>query len=448
MPDQRSEPVGVAEERDVLEAGTGPGTPDGGARRMMPAGDGSHRYPGEGQAGAAGVIRTGEQSADSASDEVIEQAEEPLVLVDHNPETLVDERRTEAHPEQFGHPGRPLGRSSPFVFGFFAALGVLLAIGLTQALLSARSVLVLIVVSLFLAVGLNPLVERLIRAGLRRGLAVVCVFVGTILAFVGFGLVIVPPVVEQTQTLVQNLPTAVSELQRSELLNRLNANYGVLDRLQSSVSPGAIGGQVAGGLLGVGKLLVSTVFSTLTVLILTLYFLASLPSIKRQVYRLVPATRRERVSLLGDEILLRIGGYVSGAATVAFIAGVTAFVFLFVAGMPYPAALALFTGAMSLIPMVGATVAMVVVGTVGFFQSVALGVACLIYYTIYQQVENYLVYPRVMRRTVDVPAAMTVIAALVGGTLLGVVGALLAIPTAAAILLIVNEVLLPRQDQA
>jgi predicted PurR-regulated permease PerM len=168
---------------------------------------------------------------------------------------------------------------------------------------------------------------------------------------------------------------------------------------------------------------------------------------KRQAYRLVPATRRERVTLLGDEILSRIGGYLSGAFVVAFIATLTSYVFLLVIGMPYALALAIFVGLLDLIPLIGATIAAVVVSLVGFTESVTLGLACVAFYVAYQQFENYVIYPRVMRRAVDVPAPLTVVAALIGGALLGVVGALLAIPTAAAVLLIVRQVAIPRMDR-
>ncbi|MDP9398290.1 MAG: AI-2E family transporter [Actinomycetota bacterium] len=421
------------------------GTPELGARQLAAQPDGHVGAPSPAPA-AGPKAQAGEQAAD-VDDELVED-DASLRLVDANPETLVDERRTEGHPEQFGRRGAPLPRNSPFYFGFYAALGVLLAWFLARAVAGIRSVLVLLVVSMFLAVGLNPLVERLIRAGLRRGIAVLVVFGGAILAFAAFGAAIVPPVVEQTQTFAGNLPTYVEGLQRSETIRRINEDYGVLDNAQTYLSTGNLGTRLFGGLLGVGKLVANALFSLLTVLILSLYFLASLPNIKREIYNLVPSSRRQRVSLLGDEILLRIGGYVSGAFVVGLIAAVSSFVFLLIVGMPYPAALALLTGVLSLVPMVGATVAMVVVGAVGFFQSLSVGVACLVYYLVYQQVENYVIYPRVMRRSVDVPAAVTVIAALVGGSLLGVVGALLAIPTAAAVLLIVREVVIPRQDAA
>ncbi len=386
------------------------------------------------------------QDAEVARDEAQIARDDALLLVDDNPETLVDVRQ-EDHPEQFGRPGRPLRRNSPFFLGFVGALGVLVAYFLVQAILNVRSVLVLIVVSLFLAVGLNPVVEALIRRGLRRLYAVACVFVLAIAAFIAFGAAIVPPVVVQTQELVANLPDALTELQRSETIRRLNENYGVIDNARAYLTAENLGSRAFGGLVGLGKVVLGAVFSAVTVLVLTLYFLASLPSIKRHVYRIVPASRRERFTLLGDAILLRIGGYVSGAFTIAFIAMVSAYLFLLMMRMPYALALSLLTGVLALIPMVGATLAMLVVATVGFLQSIPVGIACLIYYGVYQQVENYYIYPRVMSKSVDVPAAVAIVAALIGGALLGVVGALLAIPVAAAALLVVREVLIPRMDR-
>jgi predicted PurR-regulated permease PerM len=200
----------------------------------------------------------------------------------------------------------------------------------------------------------------------------------------------------------------------------------------------------------VGRIVLNAVFSAFTVLFLTLYFLLALPAIKRQGYRLVPASRRRRVSLLADEVLRRIGGYVSGAIVVGTLAGLTSYVFLMIIDVPY--VLAILAGLLSLIPVIGATIAAVIVATIATFQSIVLGIACLAFYLVYQQIENYVIYPRVMKRSVNVPAAVTVIAALLGGALLGgallgVVGALLAIPTAAGLLLIVREVVIPRLDR-
>jgi predicted PurR-regulated permease PerM len=188
------------------------------------------------------------------------------------------------------------------------------------------------------------------------------------------------------------------------------------------------------------------VLKALTVLILTLYFLSSFNSIKGTAYRLVPRSRRARFSLISDEVLNRVGGYVAGAVVVALIAGVTSLVWVSSLGIPYPLALALIVTLTDVIPLIGATIGAVIVTTVAFFVSLPVGIATGIFFIVYQQMENYLIYPRVMSRSVDVNPAAAIVGALIGGTLLGFVGALLAVPATAAIQLIMREVLVPRQD--
>ncbi|MCK2215757.1 AI-2E family transporter [Actinomadura sp. ATCC 31491] len=346
----------------------------------------------------------------------------------------------------FGRPGRAL-TGHPFAFGFTAALGVLSAWLLVQALAASASVLILIAVSLFLAIGLNPAVRWLEERGMSRRWAITAVFAAVIVFFVGFGVAVVPPLATQSADFFSQLPAYIGQLQNHPQIRALDQQYQLLDRLQQYLLSGDLGRQVFGGLLGAAGVLVSAVFSALTVLILTLYLLASLRSITALGYRLVPATRRERVRLLGDEVIKRIGGYVAGNLLISLIAGVTTFVFLWIADVPYALALSLMVAITDLIPLVGATIGAAVVTLVGLFVSVPTGIACLIFFIVYQQIENYLIAPRVMMSSVEVPAAATVIAALIGGTLLGVVGALLAIPIAAAIQLVLHEVTLPRQDR-
>ncbi|WP_020386388.1 AI-2E family transporter [Kribbella catacumbae] len=359
-------------------------------------------------------------------------------------ELLIDER----HPsEGMGQPGRPLHRSNPFVFGFFAALGVLVAWGLWNALGQAKSVLILLIVSMFIAVGLNPLVEWFMRRGLKRGLAVGVVFLLMILAVTGVGLAIVPVVTDQIDGLITNAPQWLDLLTKSKTLNELNVRYDFIKKAQDYIQDPALAQKAFGGILGVGKVVANALFSAFTILILTLYFLASLPTVKRAAYSLVPATRRNRVSILGDEVLSRVGGYVSGQFLVAACAGLCMFIFLQIVGLgEYAVALAIVVMFTAFIPMVGGLIGVVLVALIGFTDGLWTGVACLVYGIIYQQIENYVVAPRIMRRAVDIPGAVTVIAALLGGALLGVVGALLAIPTAAAILLIIREVWVRKAD--
>ncbi|SDG54724.1 Predicted PurR-regulated permease PerM [Sinosporangium album] len=344
----------------------------------------------------------------------------------------------------YGLPGKPLAKS-PFLFGLTGGLGVLTAIALAQAVTSARSVIVLIFVAMFLAVGLNPVVEFLQRMRLSRRWAISLVFSGVIGFFVLFGFAIVPPVSQEVSDFAASVPSYLEDLRTNPTVQQLDADYQLLAKLQDYITSGGLGAAVAGGIFGVGAVVFNAFFSGLTLLVLTLYFLGSLSTIKDYLLKLVPTSRRERTQSIGDQILDGIGGYVAGSALISTIAGALSWLFLTVAGARYALALALIIAITDLIPLVGATIGAVLVTGVAFLQSVPLGIACLIFFVVYQQVENYVIYPKVMKRSVDVAPAVTVIAALFGGALMGIVGALLAIPAAAAIALILREVVLPRQ---
>jgi len=187
------------------------------------------------------------------------------------------------------------------------------------------------------------------------------------------------------------------------------------------------------------------VVSVFTVLVLTLYFLSSLPTIKRAAYAMVPASRRPRVAILAEEIMRRVGSYAIGQVLVATINACCSYLMMKIVGIPYAAVLAVVVGLLGLIPMVGATLGALVVALVALFGDPVRALIALTYFLVYQQIENYLISPRIMQRTVSVPGAVTIIAAMVGGALAGVLGALLAIPTAAGLLLLYEEVLVPRQ---
>ena len=344
-----------------------------------------------------------------------------------------------------GRPGRPMNRRSPFRIGFSAALGVGTAYLLYQAVVSARSVLVLVIVAAFLAIGLHPIVTRLEQTGMRRGTAVAIVF-GGLLAFFGlFGYAVLPPIVTQVANFVDALPGYVRDLQGNPRIRDLDSRFGLVDKLNAYVT-GDLGSQIAGNVVSIGQQIAGLILRGLTILILTLYFLSSFNTIKHTAYRMVPRSRRARVSLIGDEILSRVGGYVVGAVVVALIAGVSSLMWVSALGIPYPLALALIVTLTDVIPLIGATIGAVIVTAVAFFVSLPVGIATAVFFLVYQQVENYLIYPRVMARSVDVNPAAAIVGALIGGTLLGFVGALLAVPATAAIQLILREVLVPRQD--
>jgi predicted PurR-regulated permease PerM len=335
----------------------------------------------------------------------------------------------------------------PFRFGFLAAAGALLAYWLGGLLLQVGSILILILVAAFLAAGLNPIVVWLGKRGLARSWSVLVVITGVLLAVALFVVALVPVITDQVSSIADSAPGWIDQLQSNATIKQLDDRYNVLKRAQDAASGGNVGATVFGGVVGVGLKVLSFLANTFIVTVLMLYFLATLPQVKRSAYRLAPASKRTRVTELGDRILHSVGAYVSGAFLVAMAAGISSLIFLFVVGLgKYAVALAAVVTLLDVIPMIGATLGAVVVTLIGFATDPMVGLYCLIFYVAYQQFENYVIYPRVMSRSVNLPGSLIVIAALVGASLLGVIGALLAIPTAAAITLLVKEVFLPRQE--
>ena len=355
------------------------------------------------------------------------------------------------HPVPFGPAGRPFDRQSPFYFGFLATLGGLVGWTLFGIAGQLTTTMTILVVAFFLTLALNPIVEWLLDRGLRRALAVLAVFTGLIVVLVLIGMLVVPPVVSEGSALVSQAPDYVNRLLQTRWLQQLDAEYQIIQRAQEELTKrlqdGSLAAQVFGGVLGAGRAVANGVFQLLTVLILTLYFLATLPRIKQAAYAAIPASRRPRIISLSEEIMRRTGAYAAGQGLVATVNGLSSYIMMSIVGVPYAAVLAVVVGLLGLIPMVGATLGAVIVGVIAFLTEPRMALIVAIYYVVYQQIENYVIVPRVMASTVSVPGAVTIVAALVGGTLLGVLGALIAIPVAAGLLLLYEEVLLPRQRQ-
>ena len=355
-----------------------------------------------------------------------------------------DESAAVASP--YGEPGPPL-EHTPFYMGLLGGLGLAVAYWLATRFLEIGSVLILVVVAMFLAAGLNPIVEYFMGHGLKRPWALLVVIAGVLVALTGFILAIVPVVTDQVNTITDNAPGWLDQLTHNRQFRDLDEQYDIVAKAKDYIESGDLAKNVFGGALNVGLKVLSLLGNVFVVIVLTLYFLASLPTMKRAMYQLAPASRRDRVSKLGDQIVRSVGGYVSGAFIIALLAGISSLVFLLVIGLgEYAVALALVVAMLDVIPMIGATLGAIIVCAIAFATDLRMGIAAVIFYVAYQQVENYVIYPRVMSRSVEIPGAMTVIAALIGAALLGVVGALLAIPTAAAVLLIVREVWVRRQD--
>ena len=352
----------------------------------------------------------------------------------------------------YGVIGRPLNRHSPFYIGFFGATGAIIAIGLWRLVGQITTTLTLLVVSLFIALALSPIVDGLVTRGVRRAAAVAAVFSGLLVIFGVILAVVIPPVALEGAELARQAPGYVEQLLDARWVRDLDANYDVLDTLQAEIRARAMDQSfiqgVLGGIFGVGRAVLNGTFQVFTVLVLTLYFLGSLPRVKQAGYALVPASRRSRVEPLSEEIMRRVGSYALGQVSIATLNGVLSYLMMTLVGIPYAAVLAVTVGLLGLIPMIGATLGAVLVCAIAFVSEPNTALIAGVYYLIYQQVENYLVAPRIMQRTVSVPGPVTIVAALAGGALLGVLGALLAIPVAAGLLLLYEEVLVPRQNRA
>ena len=354
--------------------------------------------------------------------------------------------------EDFGTAGKPVNTSHPFYFGFMVTIGALLALTMLQALASASAVFILIIISIFLAAGLNPAVLFFQNRGLNRGASVGAVMASVLLFVAAFIAIAVPPLLDQGNQLLDNAPALIKDLNNNAFINDLNNKYGVIDSLQTKIDSLIKDGQFAitafGGVIGVGKAVVSGLVSTITILVLTLYFLASLPQVINIALRFVPATRRDRVSKLTNAIVGRIGSFVGGQAIIAALAAVFILIMGLIIGMPYPGPLAMVVLICGFIPLVGHFIGMSIVTVVSLTDSLTTAAIALGAYILYVQIENYVITPRIMRKSLAIPGLVTIIAALLGASLLGLVGGLLAVPIAAAVLLILDEVVFPRADQA
>lgn len=335
----------------------------------------------------------------------------------------------------------------PFQIGFFSALGALIAVFLSEQVLALSSILVLLLFAMFLAIGLNPAVEFFMRRGLGRSWSLVVVFTLVIGVLALFTMTVAPVISEQIAAITRSAPVWFEQLQENNRVQELDERFDIITRLSDYVQDSDFGANLFGGAVGVGLKVLSAVTNTFIVFVLTIYFLASLPSIKHAAYALAPASKRPRVSSLGDQIIRSTGAYVAGAFMVAVCAGISTLIFTWIIGLEdYMFALAFVVGLLSLIPVIGALVSGVLMTLLALTVSPQVALIALTYYIAYQQFESYVIYPRIMKRSVDIPGSVTVIAALIGGSLAGIIGALLAVPVAAALLMLHREVFLKRQD--
>lgn len=347
-------------------------------------------------------------------------------------------------------PGPALNPHSPFLIGLLAVLGAFAGYGIVLMLIKLSAIILYIVVALFLALGLEPIVTRLSRLGLSRVWAVLTTMLGLAVIAALLAWLIIPPIVDQVAALGKAAPGYVKDIQHSkgaqELNARLHLTDGLLEKFQQSIDQHTLT-SVFGGVLGAGKAFADGLVAVFTVFVLTVYFVAAMPVVKAAAYNLVPQSRRPRVMFLSEQISHRVSRYLLGQVCVAAINAVFSYVILLVLGLPYPVVLATVIGLLALVPIVGTILGAAIITLVALTDGWLTAVIVLLYYIGYHLFETYVLSPRIMSRAVEVPPVITIVAVLAGGSLLGVIGALMAIPIAAGLLLLYHQVAVPRQQR-
>jgi predicted PurR-regulated permease PerM len=299
-------------------------------------------------------------------------------------------------------------------------------------------------IALFIAVALAPLVNRLsnyMRRGFAIGLAYLSLF-GTIVLLTAL---IVPPIVSEATDLADNAPQYVQDVreyvEKNKRLNEINQDYQITDKLEEEAAslPDRIGG-AAGVLRDIGFGLVNGIFALITILVLAAFMLSGGPTWRRQALGLLPPDRAERMDRILNHMSRAVSGYVTGALVVAVIAGSSTFIVLTILGVPFAGPLAVLAGLFSLVPLVGATIAAVLIGLVTLFADFPGDtILWAVWAIVYQQIENNLIQPQVQKRTVNVNGFVVLVSVLFGASLLGVLGALVAIPIAASVQIVIRE---------
>ncbi len=345
-----------------------------------------------------------------------------------------------------------------FRIGLLGGLGVLTALLIGGAFVTLASVITYVGFALFLALGLDPIVQFLESKKFPRWLAIVIVISGVIGIVVGFILAVIPVVVEQTTTLYNavlefltsydSLSDLVAAVQQVVPVETLNVQSAV-DSIIAFMSDPANLANIGGGVLSVGFTFANAALGIFLTTMLTIYLVVSLPRIKSSVYSLVPATRREKFHDLSEQVTRAVGQYVIGQGSQGLTNGILSFIVLSILGAHYPALFALIALMFSLIPLVGTITGSIIIVVTQLLVDPTnpyLALWMAIYYLVYLQIEAYVIGPMIMNRAVQVPGVVVIVAALAGGSLMGVLGAIVAIPLAASVLIIVREVIVPAQN--
>jgi predicted PurR-regulated permease PerM len=433
------EPVPAGQPGGVPDRGTDPGT--GGLGTGDPAGGAPFDAPhpvGSAPVGSAPVSPAVSPAADPLG------LDDPVIT---GPE--VGQPRVSGPAVEVGGREEWRRRWPPVGYWVRVAVAVTLSLAVLAAARAVQHILVMVVISIVIAVGLDPAVQGLQRLRLSRSMAAAVILLGVVL-FVGlFAALLGPPLVRQVTDLAQHIPEYTDQLsKRDDAIGRYFQEHHMAAAVKDFVAdlPAKIASSF-GTILGVAGRVGAVIFNLVTVATLSIYFLTSLPRLRHSARLLFPRGRREQGEWLLDQAVRRIGGYVSGNLVTSAVCAVVTITALLVIRVPFAVPLGMWAGVADLIPQVGAYLGAAPAVLIGLLDSPVKGIIVLVYFVLYQQFENYLLAPRVMRHAVDLSPAAVIISTLIGGSLLGFAGALLALPIAATVKVVLTELWLrPREE--
>lgn len=340
---------------------------------------------------------------------------------------------------------------TPFAAGFLLTLGALAALLLGLALSNISTVIIYIAFAMFAALGLDPVIKWLGRHNVKRPWAVTIVFFAFGILLVGALWLLTPAIMKQVGEFIKDIPATIANFEQSEFFRWLEGYFGaglgdLIDEIQTFLTTPANIAAISGGLLKVGAGIATAISGGLIVIVLTLYFVASLPGIKQSLTQFAPARNRAKVRDMTDQITDSVGSYLMGMVVLAFFNSIVAFLLHLFLGLPFPLLMGVIAFLITIIPLVGPVLYWIIATLLALFTSPLSALIFGIAYLVYIQIEAYVLTPRVMSKAISIPGSLVVIGALIGGTLLGLLGALIAVPVTASILLILKQVFIPKQD--
>ena len=334
-----------------------------------------------------------------------------------------------------------------FRWGLYASFGVLAVAAATVAVYTTRALLIRVLIALFIAVSLDPAVRMLTRRGMRRGLAVLVIFLIAGGLTAAFLVSVIPAMVHQFQALVQDFPGYIASLSdRSARFRQLTDRYHLTSKVEDLLA--SLPGKLGGGALGFVRRLFGALFDTLTVVVFAIYFMADMPRLRHNANRLFPKARRARAGRVADVMVDKVGSYMIGNLLISLAAGLASFAVFAILGVPFAVPLAFVVAVCDLIPTIGATLGAVICVLAALLTTELwpTTVIVAIFFVVYQQLENYYLAPRILRSTVSLSAPAVLLSGLIGGTVLGLIGALMAIPIAAGLKVVLGERLQARDS--